>query len=101
MLSREFSLFSKIFCLLITFFFSHFTIIGVCIIGMLDNGLNLLGAPFYLQNIVRGVVMIAAVALAPIVVILGVVWWLVGPGLAIALLVALGVVVVVGGKFVR
>jgi len=40
------------------------TIIGVCIIGMLDNGLNLLGAPFYLQNIVRGVVMIAAVALA-------------------------------------
>ncbi|MBJ8347961.1 hypothetical protein [Antrihabitans sp. YC2-6] len=45
--------------------------------------------------------LIAAVALAPIVVILGVVWWLVGPGLAIALLVALGVVVVVGGKFVR
>ncbi|RVD47216.1 ABC transporter permease, partial [Mesorhizobium sp. M7A.F.Ca.ET.027.03.2.1] len=40
------------------------TIIGVIIIGMLDNGLNLLGAPFYLQNIVRGVVMIAAVALA-------------------------------------
>lgn len=40
------------------------TVIGVFIIGMLDNGLNLLGAPFYLQNIVRGVVMIAAVALA-------------------------------------
>jgi simple sugar transport system permease protein/ribose transport system permease protein len=40
------------------------TVIGVIIIGMLDNGLNLLGAPFYLQNIVRGVVMIAAVALA-------------------------------------
>jgi simple sugar transport system permease protein/ribose transport system permease protein len=40
------------------------TIIGVIIIGMLDNGLNLLGAPFYLRNIVRGVVMIAAVALA-------------------------------------
>lgn len=40
------------------------TIIGVVIIGMLDNGLNLLGAPFFLQNIVRGVVMIAAVALA-------------------------------------
>jgi len=31
---------------------------------MLDNGLNLLGAPFYLQNEVRGVVMIAAVSLA-------------------------------------
>jgi ribose transport system permease protein len=40
------------------------TIIGVVIIGMLDNGLNLMGAPFFLQNIVRGVVMIAAVALA-------------------------------------
>jgi len=40
------------------------TIVGVVIIGMLDNGLNLLGAPFYLQNEVRGVVMIAAVSLA-------------------------------------
>ncbi len=40
------------------------TIIGVVIIGMLDNGLNLMGAPFFLQNIVRGVVMIAAVGLA-------------------------------------
>ena len=35
------------------------TLVGVVIIGMLDNGLNLLGAPFYLQNIVRGVVMVA------------------------------------------
>lgn len=40
------------------------TLIGVVIIGMLDNGLNLLGAPFYAQNIVRGVVMVAAVSLA-------------------------------------
>ena len=40
------------------------TLVGVIIIGMLDNGLNLLGAPFYLQNVVRGVVMIAAVSLA-------------------------------------
>ena len=40
------------------------TLVGVVIIGMLDNGLNLLGAPFYLQNVVRGVVMIAAVSLA-------------------------------------
>ena len=40
------------------------TLVGVVIIGMLDNGLNLLGAPFYLQNEVRGVVMIAAVSLA-------------------------------------
>lgn len=40
------------------------TLVGVVIIGMLDNGLNLLGAPFYLQNVVRGIVMIAAVSLA-------------------------------------
>lgn len=40
------------------------TVVGVVIIGMLDNGLNLLGAPFYLQNEVRGIVMIAAVSLA-------------------------------------
>jgi simple sugar transport system permease protein/ribose transport system permease protein len=40
------------------------TLTGVVIIGMLDNGLNLLGAPFYLQNEVRGLVMIAAVSLA-------------------------------------
>ena len=40
------------------------TLVGVVIIGMLDNGLNLLGAPFYLQNEVKGVVMIAAVSLA-------------------------------------
>ena len=40
------------------------TLVGVVIIGMLDNGLNLLGAPFYLQNEVRGVVMIAPVSLA-------------------------------------
>lgn len=40
------------------------TLVGVIIIGMLDNGLNLLGAPFYMQNVVRGVVMIAAVSLA-------------------------------------
>lgn len=40
------------------------TLVGVVIIGMLDNGLNLMGAPFFLQNMVRGVVMIAAVSLA-------------------------------------
>ena len=40
------------------------TVVGVVIIGMLDNGLNLLGAPFYMQNEVRGVVMILAVSLA-------------------------------------
>jgi simple sugar transport system permease protein/ribose transport system permease protein len=40
------------------------TLVGVVIIGMVDNGLNLLGAPFYLQNLVRGTVMIAAVSFA-------------------------------------
>ena len=40
------------------------TLVGTVIIGMLDNGLNLLGAPFYLQNEVRGIVMVAAVSLA-------------------------------------
>jgi ribose transport system permease protein len=40
------------------------TLVGVFIIGMLDNGLSMLGAPFYAQNIVRGVVMIAAVSFA-------------------------------------
>ena len=40
------------------------TLVGVFIIGMLDNGLSLMGAPFYAQNIVRGVVMIAAVSFA-------------------------------------
>lgn len=40
------------------------TLTGVFIIGMLDNGLSLMGAPFYAQNIVRGLVMIAAVGFA-------------------------------------
>lgn len=40
------------------------TLVGVFIIGMLDNGLSLMGAPFYAQNIVRGAVMIAAVSFA-------------------------------------
>ncbi|CAM5769321.1 ribose ABC transporter permease [Labrys miyagiensis] len=40
------------------------TLVGVVIIGMLNNGLNLLGAPFWVQNEVRGLVMLAAVSLA-------------------------------------
>lgn len=40
------------------------TVVGVVIIGTLNNGLNLLGAPFYMQNIIRGGVMILAVSLA-------------------------------------
>jgi hypothetical protein len=44
---------------------------------------------------------IAAVALAPVVVVLGVVWWLFGLFPAILLLIAAGVVVVVGGKLLK
>lgn len=40
------------------------TIIGVLILGVLANGLNLVGAPFYLQNIIRGGILIFAVSLA-------------------------------------
>jgi simple sugar transport system permease protein/ribose transport system permease protein len=40
------------------------TFVGVIIIGMLNNGLNLIGAPFWVQNEVRGLVMLAAVSLA-------------------------------------
>ncbi len=40
------------------------TLVGVIFMGILNNGLNLVGAPFYLQNIIRGVVLIAAVFLA-------------------------------------
>ncbi|ATL70865.1 hypothetical protein [Nocardia terpenica] len=45
--------------------------------------------------------LIAAVALAPAVVVLGVVWWLTNWFVALLVLIALGAVVVVRGKFVR
>jgi len=40
------------------------TVVGVLFMGILNNGLNLVGAPFYAQNIIRGAVLIAAVTLA-------------------------------------
>lgn len=40
------------------------TIIGVLTLGILNNGLNMVGAPFYLQEIVRGGVLVFAVLLA-------------------------------------
>ncbi len=40
------------------------TVIGVLMLGIINNGLNLVGAPFYLQNMVRGGVLIFAVLLA-------------------------------------
>ncbi|QRM57801.1 ABC transporter permease [Sinorhizobium sp. BG8] len=39
----------------------HRTLIGVLIIAMLDNGLNLMGVSQYLQMIIKGLVVIAAV----------------------------------------
>ncbi|WP_280510186.1 hypothetical protein [Nocardia farcinica] len=44
---------------------------------------------------------ITAIALAPVVVVLGVVWWLTNGFVALLLLVLLGVGVVVGGKLLR
>lgn len=44
---------------------------------------------------------ITAVALAPAVAVLGVVWWLFGFFPALVLLVVAGVGIVVGGKFLR
>lgn len=40
------------------------TIVGVLILGVLSNGLNLVGAPFYLQEAIRGLILILSVALA-------------------------------------
>ncbi len=40
------------------------TIVGVLILGIINNGLNLVGAPFFLQSIVKGAVLILAVSLA-------------------------------------
>ncbi|MEV6428660.1 hypothetical protein [Nocardia sp. NPDC051463] len=44
---------------------------------------------------------ITAIAVAPFVVALGLVWWLVGGFAAFVLLVVLGIVVVVGGKLLH
>ncbi|MBM3598672.1 MAG: ABC transporter permease [Alphaproteobacteria bacterium] len=40
------------------------TVIGALIIGMLTNGLTLLGATYYIQDIVLGVIIIASVAVS-------------------------------------
>lgn len=40
------------------------TIIGVLTLGIINNGLNMVGAPFYLQNMVRGGILVFAVLLA-------------------------------------
>jgi len=40
------------------------TIIGVALMGVLSNGLNLLGLSYYLQDMAKGFVMIAAVAIS-------------------------------------
>ncbi len=40
------------------------TLVGVLTLGVINNGLNMVGAPFYLQNMVRGGILIFAVLLA-------------------------------------
>ncbi|HEY8475795.1 MAG TPA: ABC transporter permease [Chloroflexota bacterium] len=40
------------------------TVVGVLILGILSNGLNLVGAPFYLQEAIRGLILVLSVALA-------------------------------------
>jgi len=45
--------------------------------------------------------LITAVAVAPVVAVLAVVWWLTNGWIAFLLLVLLGAGVVVGGKFLR
>lgn len=40
------------------------TFVGVLLIGILNNGLNLLGLPFYIQDIAKGSIIIIAVAFA-------------------------------------
>jgi len=40
------------------------TLVGALTIGMLSNGLVLLGAPYYVQDICLGVIIIASVALS-------------------------------------
>jgi ribose transport system permease protein len=43
------------------------TVVGVLMLGMITNGFNLLGVPDYYQDIVRGLLIVAAVALGAIV----------------------------------
>jgi ribose transport system permease protein len=43
------------------------TVIGVLMLGMITNGFNLLGVPDYYQDIVRGLLIVVAVALGAIV----------------------------------
>ncbi len=40
------------------------TIFGAAMIGMLGNGLVLLGAPYYVQDIMLGIIIVASVALS-------------------------------------
>ena len=40
------------------------TLVGAATIGMLGNGLVLMGAPYYVQDIVLGIIIVASVALS-------------------------------------
>ena len=40
------------------------TVVGVVLLGIVSNGLNLLGWPYFFQDMAKGFIMIAAVAFA-------------------------------------
>ena len=40
------------------------TLIGVALIGIMSNGLNMIGLPYYIQDMAKGAIMIGAVAFA-------------------------------------
>lgn len=40
------------------------TIVGVLLLGILSNGLNLVGTPFFVQSIIKGSILVVAVAIA-------------------------------------
>jgi ribose transport system permease protein len=42
------------------------TLVGVLLLGVVSNGLNLLGTPFWVQELASGIILVAAVALAVI-----------------------------------
>ncbi len=50
---------------------------------------------------VRESPVIALIAVAPALLVFGVVWWLVGPGWAVMLLIVAGALAAAGGKFRR
>ncbi len=40
------------------------TVVGVCLLGFITNGFNLLGVPSFWQDIVRGLLILVAVSIS-------------------------------------